>query len=174
MTPLTTAQQIAIAIIPLLFAITLHEVAHGWVANHFGDPTAKLMGRLTLNPISHIDPIGTILVPVILLYTTGFIFGWAKPVPVNFRNLRSPRRDMALVALAGPMSNFLMALCWALVARIALSFNPDQNTAVLFLFYMGNAGIFYLWRLARLHNFTSYPEGMAANFFVLVPALSIT
>ena len=109
MNNLSIAQKIATLIIPLIFAITVHEVAHGYVANRFGDPTAKLQGRLTLNPLKHIDFIGTIVVPGILLILGGFIFGWAKPVPVNWNNLRSPRRDMALVAIAGPFANLLMS-----------------------------------------------------------------
>lgn len=111
--------------IPLLFAITVHEAAHGFVASKLGDNTALSMGRVTLNPLKHIDPIGTILLPLMMLYLGGFIFGWAKPVPVNWSNLRHPKRDAALVALAGPMSNFIMALLWALIAKsiiIAISY----------------------------------------------------
>jgi Zn-dependent protease len=107
--------------IPLLFAITLHEVAHGWVARYFGDPTADRAGRLTLNPIKHIDPVGTVAVPLLLLFFTQgqMTFGWAKPVPVVFQNLRNPRRDMVLVAAAGPASNLVMAMGWALLAAAA-------------------------------------------------------
>lgn len=123
-TELSTIQLITIAIIPLLFAIVVHEVAHGWVARQLGDDTAYLMGRLTLNPLKHIDPIGTILVPLILILTVGFAFGWAKPVPVNFNNLRNRRRDTALVAVAGPFANLLMAIAWALIAKLA-SLLPD-------------------------------------------------
>jgi Zn-dependent protease len=107
--------------VPVVFAITLHEAAHGYVARIFGDQTAWMLGRVTLNPIKHIDPIGTILVPGMLVavaamtHTSAFIFGWAKPVPVNFGNLRNPKRDMIWVAAAGPGSNFLQALLWALV-----------------------------------------------------------
>src|SRR5579863_8229680 len=104
---LSLIQKITVWAIPLLFAITLHEVAHGFVASLFGDQTAKLSGRLTINPIKHIDPIGTILIPFVMLMVSNFIFGWAKPVPVDPRNLRNPRRDMASVALAGPVSNLL-------------------------------------------------------------------
>ena len=100
---------------PLLLAITLHEVAHGWVALRCGDTTAQAQGRLSLNPLRHIDPIGTVLVPALLAVFGGFIFGWAKPVPVNYHRLRQPKRDMALVALAGPMANGLMALGWGLI-----------------------------------------------------------
>lgn len=100
---------------PLVFAITVHETAHGWVAKQFGDPTAFMLGRLTLNPAKHVDPIGTIVVPLMLYYFSPIVFGWAKPVPVAFGNLRNPRRDMILVAAAGPGSNLLMATIWALV-----------------------------------------------------------
>jgi Zn-dependent protease len=105
--------------VPVVFAITLHEAAHGYVAKLFGDRTAEMLGRITLNPLKHIDPIGTILVPGMLLVlawvngSTPFVFGWAKPVPVNFGNLRDPKRDMIWVAAAGPGSNFVQALLWA-------------------------------------------------------------
>ena len=109
-------QTLAIWAIPVLFAITVHEVAHGWVAWKRGDPTAMLMGRLTLNPIKHIDPFGTILLPgILLLFHSPFLFGYAKPVPVNFGGLKDPKRDMVLVAIAGPAANLLMAFLWTLV-----------------------------------------------------------
>jgi Zn-dependent protease len=108
-------QTIAVYAIPVLFAITLHEAAHGYVARMFGDNTAYVAGRITLNPIKHIDPIGTIVVPlVILLVTKGMLFGWAKPVPVDIGSLRRPKQDMVWVAAAGPGANLLMAICWAL------------------------------------------------------------
>ena len=116
---LSSVQLIAIAIIPLIFAIVLHEVAHGWVALQLGDDTAYRVGRLTLNPLKHIDPIGTILVPLVLILTLGFAFGWAKPVPVNFNKLHRHRRDTVLVAAAGPFANFLMAIAWLLIAKFA-------------------------------------------------------
>ena len=111
MQELNVIQLLVVLAPPLLLAITLHEVAHGWVALRCGDTTAQAQGRLSLNPLRHIDPIGTVLVPALLAVFGGFIFGWAKPVPVNFHRLRQPKRDMALVALAGPMANGLMA--WA-------------------------------------------------------------
>lgn len=115
-------QTLLIYIIPLTFAITVHEFAHGWVANQCGDATARMLGRLTLNPIKHIDPMGTILVPIVLYFTgSPFLFGWAKPVPINFNALKYPKRDMILVALAGPASNFIMALLWSFAIIIALS-----------------------------------------------------
>src|SRR5258708_4575540 len=112
-------QTVAVAIIPLIFAITLHEAAHGWVASKFGDKTALMLGRVTLNPMKHIDILGTIILPIAMLFLGGFIFGWAKPVPVAWQNLKNPRRDMALVAIAGPFTNLLMALLWGLVAKLS-------------------------------------------------------
>jgi Zn-dependent protease len=137
-----TIQKIAIWAIPLLFAITVHEVAHGWVASKLGDQTARLAGRLTLNPIKHIDMVGTILVPLVLLLTkTGFIFGWAKPVPVDARNLHNPKRDRAIVAAAGPVSNLLMAFIWAFIAKIGYSLLGSNDWLGVPLVLMGNAGI---------------------------------
>lgn len=112
-------QTVAIAAIPVLFAITLHEAAHGYVARHFGDMTAYQQGRISLNPLRHIDPMGTILLPLLTLWIGGILFGWAKPVPVNFSALRNPKKDMLWVALAGPGVNLLMALGWGLLAKIA-------------------------------------------------------
>jgi Zn-dependent protease len=136
-----TLQIIFIWAIPVLFAVTLHEVAHGWVASKFGDKTALMLGRLTLNPIKHIDLIGTILVPMIFLLLGGFIFGWAKPVPVDWRNLKNPRRDMALVALAGPGANLLMAIFWAIIAKIFLELTHQGFAYASIFTYMGVAGI---------------------------------
>lgn len=111
--------------LPLLFAIVLHEYAHGWVANRCGDPTAKLQGRLTMNPLAHIDPFGTVIVPLLCLMLPGsFLLGWAKPVPVDIRNLRQPRRDMALVAAAGPGMNLLLATASALLLALIFSIDP--------------------------------------------------
>jgi Zn-dependent protease len=114
-------QKIAVFAIPAIFAITLHEAAHAFAARYFGDNTAYMLGRMTLNPIKHIDPIWTIVVPLATLLLSGFIFGAAKPVPVNFGALRNPKRDSIWVAAAGPLANLLMILIWAIVAKVALS-----------------------------------------------------
>ena len=135
---LTLPQFLAVASIPLLFAITVHEVAHGWIAKRLGDPTAQRLGRLTLNPIKHIDPVGTVAVPLIMLLLSGgsMAFGWAKPVPVAFRNLRNPKRDMVLVAAAGPGANFTMAAMWAVLAAVLLSAMDLQGTVAQWLVNM--------------------------------------
>jgi len=138
---LSIYQLIAIAIIPTLFAIVIHEVAHGWVAHRLGDSTAYMMGRLSLNPLKHIDPIGTILVPAILISTVGFAFGWAKPVPINWQNLTKPKRDIALVAVAGPAANLLMAIAWALVMKLASLLPASWELISMPLSYMGLFGI---------------------------------
>jgi Zn-dependent protease len=117
-------QTLAISALPVIFAITLHEAAHGYVAKHFGDLTASQQGRISLNPIRHIDLVGTILVPALTVLLGGFLFGWAKPVPVDFSRLRHPKQDMLWVAAAGPAANLLMALCWAAVMKLALTV-PD-------------------------------------------------
>lgn len=142
MVDLTLFQKIAIWAVPILFAITLHEVAHGWVASKFGDQTARLAGRLTVNPIAHIDLIGTIIVPLLMLLTTSFIFGWAKPVPVDPRNMKNPRLHMALTALAGPLSNILQAVFWAAFAKLGFMLAQSEfSTLSMPLISMGYAGI---------------------------------
>ena len=119
-------QEISISAIPILLAVILHEVAHGWVANKRGDPTARMMGRLTLNPLSHIDPVGTVVIPIFLLIATkgSFVFGYAKPVPVNFMNLRHPKEDMVWVAGAGPATNLILAVACGLLFRLVLMIDP--------------------------------------------------
>ena len=137
--PASFIRQISIWAIPVLFAITLHEVAHGWVAERLGDKTARMMGRITLNPVKHIDPVGTVLVPLLLVVMGGLPFGWAKPVPITVENLRNRRRDMALIAVAGPMANLAMAVFWTLILKIALTLNmPNISTPLQF---MGIAGL---------------------------------
>jgi Zn-dependent protease len=113
-------QKLIIYAVPVLFAITVHEVAHGWIASKLGDQTAKIMGRLTLNPIKHIDLVGTIIVPVMTLLVSPFILGWAKPVPVDWRNLKRPKHDMAWVAIAGPSANLVMMIIWAVLAKLII------------------------------------------------------
>ncbi len=121
-------QTIALAAIPVLFAITLHEAAHGYVARHFGDMTAFREGRISLNPARHIDPFGTVILPLLTLWMGGILFGWAKPVPVNFAALRNPKKDMLWVAIAGPASNLVMALGWAFLYKMGLMF-PENYFA---------------------------------------------
>ncbi|MDS4031630.1 MAG: site-2 protease family protein [Candidatus Contendobacter sp.] len=134
----------------MLLAITLHEVAHGWVALRCGDTTAQAQGRLSLNPLRHVDPVGTVLVPALLAVFGGFIFGWAKPVPVNYHRLRQPKRDMALVALAGPTANILMALGWGLIIQLGEALG-SWSGAGDFLFEMGKSGISVNLFLAALN-----------------------
>lgn len=135
-------QKIIVWAIPVLLAITLHEVAHGWMARYLGDSTAAKLGRLSLNPIKHIDPIGTILVPAVMILLPGnFLFGWAKPVPVNVNQLGNPKRDMSIVAVAGPLSNLVMALLWALLIKICLDTNGEVSALQQTLILMGLAGM---------------------------------
>ena len=135
---LTYVQKIAIYALPVIFAITVHEAAHGFAARYFGDMTAEREGRITLNPLKHIDPIGTILLPALTLLIGGILFGWAKPVPVNFSRLRHPKRDMLWVAAAGPASNFVMALFWALIIKLSFVY-PSVYSEPMAL--MGQAGV---------------------------------
>lgn len=135
---LTVVQKVVVFAIPVLLAITVHEAAHGYAAKFFGDLTAEKLGRITLNPFKHIDPTGTILVPAIAVMLGGILFGWAKPVPVNYGNLRNPRKNMLWVAAAGPASNFVMAIIWALLLKYA---NAMPSTTVNFLAHMSVAGI---------------------------------
>jgi len=138
---LTILERIAVWALPVIFAITVHEVAHGWVANKLGDNTAKKLGRLTLNPISHVDLIGTIIVPAVLLFLGGFMFGWAKPVPVNWNNLKNPKHDMVYVAIAGPMANLVMAIMWAALLKLGYLVSDGNEAISLGLIYMGHAGV---------------------------------
>ncbi|MBV1875116.1 MAG: site-2 protease family protein [Cycloclasticus sp.] len=142
MDELTLVGRIAVWILPVIFAITVHEVAHGWVASKFGDNTAKSLGRLTLNPISHMDLVGTVIVPGVLLLLGGFIFGWAKPVPVNWNNLKNPKRDMVYVAIAGPLANLFMAAGWGVLMKVGYMIGSDNEFVSMPLIYMGYAGVF--------------------------------
>jgi len=137
----TLVQKMAAIVLPLIFAVTLHEAAHGWVADKLGDSTARRLGRITLNPIRHIDWFGTILLPMLMMAFTGFLFGWAKPVPVNMAHLRNPRRDMAWVALAGPGANLLMAILWSL-ALLATEMPAMPEWMTMPLAAMAVAGVF--------------------------------
>jgi len=157
MPELNLISSLFVFVIPVIFAVTVHEVAHGWVASQFGDQTAKSMGRLTLNPVKHIDPIGTIVVPAIMYFTSGFIFGWAKPVPINWRNLGHPRRDMAIVAIAGPAANLMMLLFWAMSAKIISLSGNDPNHLTQLLFYMCSIGIMINIVLMILNLFPILP-----------------
>ena len=133
---------LAIWTLPVLFAITLHEVAHGWMAYKLGDSTAKMLGRLSLNPIRHIDPVGTVAVPALLLLIGApFLFGWAKPVPVSFRNLKNDRKDMVLVAVAGPAANLLMAVGWMVLLSILYHFGAGENPVIQGFQDMAQAGV---------------------------------
>ncbi len=134
-------QGIAVGAIPILYAVTLHEVAHGWAARRCGDRTAEMLGRLSLNPIKHIDPVGTILVPALLWTFGGVLFGWAKPVPIAFRNLHNPKRDMVIVALAGPLANLAMGICWAAVYKLTLVTGLVTSMAGEWLISMARIGI---------------------------------
>ena len=182
---LNVVQKIAVFALPILFAITLHEAAHGYVAKHFGDMTAYAAGRVSLNPLRHIDLLGTIIVPLATLLLTSFMFGWAKPVPVNFANLRNPKRDMLWVAAAGPFSNLFMALLWALVLNVGAGLAPS-NTAAIWLLFVGASGIFVnVFPLPPLDGgriaVSLLPHNMAWKFaqierfgFIILLALSFT
>jgi Zn-dependent protease len=156
MQQLNFVQKLAVAIIPILFAITLHEVAHGWVARRFGDRTAEMLGRLTINPLKHIDPLGTVIVPALSLMLGNFLFGWAKPVPVSVRNMRNPRRDMIFVAAAGPAANLIMAVMWALLARVVVAVGL-QGGAAVFLLGMAQIGVLINVILAVFNMFPLPP-----------------
>ena len=161
MNELSTIQTIAAAALPLLLAITLHEAAHGWVAHRLGDNTAYMMGRVTINPLKHIDPVGTIVVPIAIYILSGFnfAFGWAKPVPVNFSHLRNIRRDTALVAFAGPGSNLLMLLAWAVVIKLIVTLAGADYYYHSFIGTMASFGILINAILAALNLLPLLPLG---------------
>jgi Zn-dependent protease len=136
-----------LAVLPVLLAITVHEAAHGYAARHYGDHTAEQLGRLTLNPLAHIDPIGTIVVPAVMFFTTGFMFGWAKPVPVVSRNFRDTRIGMRMVAIAGPASNFVMMFGWAVLMMLSPLVPENFQNPMQQMAYFGvmiNAVLFVL------------------------------
>ncbi len=163
---------IAVYALPVLFAITLHEAAHGYVAKHFGDKTAYVLGRVSLNPLRHIDPVGTIAVPLgilvvgSLLGAGGILFGWAKPVPVNFHALRHPKRDMMWVAAAGPGANLLMAIGWAILLKLAFTFGVGHDD---FLVRVGAAGIMVNVVLMLLNLLPILPLDGGRIMFSLLP-----
>jgi Zn-dependent protease len=158
MDPIELLFVLSYAAVPAVFAITMHEVAHGWAAKQLGDPTAFQLGRLSANPIRHIDPIGTVLVPIGLAWLTSgaTMFGWAKPVPVVFGNLRNPKRDMILVAVAGPGANLLMATFWALVAMLILGLGMEQSFVGGMLILAARVGIL-INVLLRVFNLLPIP-----------------
>lgn len=153
MLTLTLIQKITVWSVPVLLAITLHEAAHAWVASRCGDTTAKMLGRLSINPLRHVDPIGTVIFPILIgvLSHFQFIFGWAKPVPIDWSRLRKPRLDTALVAAAGPLSNIVMALLWALCLKLSTLFHPETSDTALFLSLSSEAGILINLLLALLN-----------------------
>lgn len=141
MSELDLVQKIAVMAIPLVFAITVHEASHAIAARRLGDDTADRLGRVSLNPIKHIDLVGTIIVPLVMMMFSPFLFGWAKPVPVNWSRLHNPRRDMGLVALAGPLANLVMALLWTAVIQICLNVPASYSWVAIPLIYMGAVGV---------------------------------
>jgi Zn-dependent protease len=171
---LSLYQKIAVLALPILFAITVHEAAHGWMAKRLGDRTAEMLGRVTLNPLKHIDLVGTILVPLVVFFMSGFVFGWAKPVPVNYRNLHNPRRDTALVALAGPGANLIMALLWALGILLGVALLESAQWIAVPLVLMGVAGVLFNTVLMALNMLPILPlDGGRVLNSLLPPKLAL-
>lgn len=175
---LNTIQQITIWLIPVLFAITAHEAAHGWMAEKLGDDTARKQGRVSFNPLHHIDLVGTIILPLATFFIGGFLFGWAKPVPVNWFNLRKPRRDSAFVALAGPAANLLMVIFWALLSLgieklvttgISTEMEWLSTNSLKFFIYMASAGIFFNLVLMILNLVPILPLDGGRILFSILP-----
>ncbi len=169
MSELPIYYQIFIWAIPVLFAVTLHEVGHGWAAKQLGDPTAENMGRLSLNPLKHIDPFGTVILPLITFYLGSFIFGFAKPVPVNWNQLRNTKRDIALVALAGPAANLIMMIFWLIVAKLFYTSADLGSFMSTLFFYMAWAGIVINVLLMILNLFPLPPLDGSRVVFSLLP-----
>jgi Zn-dependent protease len=168
---LSIIQKIAVYVIPLIFAITFHEVAHAYVANKHGDPTAKMMGRLSANPLHHIDLIGTLVFPLVGIILGGFIFGWAKPVPINFGRLHNPKRDLLWVALAGPLANFAMALIWAIFLKLSVYCDSYFGTPISL---MAQAGISINISLMLLNLLPILPLDGGRIVFSLLPNAQAT
>lgn len=150
---LSLIQQISVWVLPVIFAITFHEAAHAWVAFLCGDNTAKVMGRVSINPIRHMDVIGTLILPLLIAFVTKFqfMFGWAKPVPINWNNFHRPRLGTALVAAAGPLVNVIMAVLWAACYKIAILYHPETSQIALFFLLSAQAGIMVNLILAFLN-----------------------
>lgn len=171
---------VSVVVLPLLSAVTLHEAAHGWIANKLGDKTALMMGRVTLNPLKHVDLFGTVILPIFILIVSKFTFsfGWAKPVPVTWKNLKKPRRDMAIVAIAGPFSNLIMALLWAAIAKLSVTFGIDTDSPIvqavtIFFYYTGLFGILINILLMLLNLIPMPPlDGGRVMLAILRPKLA--
>ena len=168
---LSVIQKVAVYVIPMIFAITIHEAAHAYVAYKHGDDTAKAMGRLSLNPLPHIDPVGTILFPLIGIVLGGFIFGWAKPVPINYSRLHNPKRDLLWVALAGPTANLAMALIWTLCLKLSTYCGGYFGTP---LSLMAQAGIMINVSLMLLNLLPILPLDGGRVVFSLLPNAQAT
>ncbi|MCC2645534.1 MAG: site-2 protease family protein [Burkholderiales bacterium] len=166
MLSLSIIQKIAIYVLPMIFAITLHEAAHAFVANKYGDNTAKMLGRLSLNPLRHIDPIGTVLFPLIGIAFGGFIFGWAKPVPINFSRLHNPKPNLFWIACSGPSSNLVQALIWGLILKLSI-FIPGYFSMPLGL--MAQAGISINISLMLLNLLPILPLDGGRMLYSLLP-----
>jgi Zn-dependent protease len=169
MSELPVLYQIIIWAIPVLFAVTLHEVGHGWAAKQLGDTTAENMGRLSLNPLKHIDPVGTIVVPLATFFLSGFIFGWAKPVPVNWNRLRNTKRDIALVALAGPAANLIMIIFWLMLMKLIIILADQNSMLAHVMLFMASAGIAINSLLMILNLFPLPPLDGSRVIFSLLP-----
>ncbi len=169
MSELPVLYQVVIWAIPVLFAVTLHEVGHGWAAKQLGDTTAEDMGRLSLNPLKHIDPVGTIVVPLATFFLSGFIFGWAKPVPVNWNRLRNTKRDIALVALAGPAANLIMIVFWLMLMKLIITLADQNNMLAHVMLFMASAGIAINSLLMILNLFPLPPLDGSRVVFSLLP-----